>query len=119
MIDSKQAKQALDYILCRLDSDETNCEVQKERNKVERCLKCNVPKSVIILEQFLADCEDKETPKKPIWVRANEHITVDDHELSCPYCKKAIRFDFIAPKYRPKRCEWCGQMLDWSEEKND
>ena len=51
----KEVEHALDYILCRLDSDETNCEVQKERNKLERCLKCNVPKSITILEQFIVN----------------------------------------------------------------
>ena len=55
---------------------------------------------------------EKQIPKKGIMID-------DDYSsvLSCPNCRKPIVNVWNIAKYEPNYCHYCGQALDWSDEK--
>lgn len=63
--------------------------------------------------------DDKETPKKPIFVdtrfrkrgRLYGECSTLEECYKCPNCNLHIFYDL--PDYR---CQYCGQALDWSDE---
>lgn len=93
------------------------------------CKKCDFEKYCnSLVKQHIDDLQelvDKETPKKLI----KEEILIDYDEFddvksfynqiaSCPNCKELLfdendQIDFRELSY----CPYCGQKLDWSEEK--
>lgn len=62
---------------------------------------------------------EKQEPKKPY----SNNI---DARMLCPTCKKQLRTflntedELLVPcrvSHFPEYCEWCGQAIDWSEDK--
>ena len=54
----------------------------------------------------------KQIPKKPIMIEGDLYSV-----LSCPSCKEHIMNVWNRADYELKYCHYCGQALDWSEEK--
>jgi len=65
--------------------------------------------------ECIKECINKDTPQSPEWVLMNPMVNNTDTMCSCPNCNNGIRFDAVAPKYKPHRCEYCGQVLKWEE----
>ena len=55
---------------------------------------------------------EKQIPKKGIMI-GDDYSSV----LSCPNCRKPIVNVWNIAKYEPNYCHYCGQALDWSDEK--
>lgn len=55
---------------------------------------------------------EKQIPKKGIMIGDNYSSV-----LSCPNCRKPIVNVWNIAKYEPNYCHYCGQALDWNEEK--
>lgn len=55
---------------------------------------------------------EKQMPKKGIMI-GDDYSSV----LSCPNCRKPIVNVWNIAKYEPNYCHYCGQALDWSDEK--
>ena len=55
---------------------------------------------------------EKQIPKKGIMIGDNYSSV-----LSCPNCRKPIVNVWNIAKYEPNYCHYCGQALDWSDEK--
>lgn len=57
---------------------------------------------------------EMQIPKKP-----NAHFGsfCDDFTFVCPNCTNPIVIDWSNTAYKPFYCHYCGQALDWSDEK--
>lgn len=66
--------------------------------------------------QIAISALEKEIEKTPI-VKNEFDIPYGREFYACPNCEEYIRYKYTydEPTY-PRRCKWCGQVLDWSVE---
>lgn len=68
--------------------------------------------SIGTIEDF-KDLKEKEIPKKPIYSKKYGY-----HCYDCPVCGTSVTIEMehgCEPDYRLKRCEECGQVINWCE----
>lgn len=82
---------------------ETTCDYQRDKNDEYK--------------DILQELVDKATPKKPI-LKAMEGFSAEvASHLVCPSCGKPITNVWSCAEYKPRYCHYCGQRLDWSDER--
>lgn len=94
-------QEALEFLTKAFNSDCGNCE-ECLVNKL-----CHTYEAIQTLHKIV----DKATPKKPSFLNYGGYKIGNWH---CPNCDSIIILDSRKPK-QPKRCEECGQKLDWSD----
>ena len=90
-----------------------NWTAEQARNDLERLLlRDERPANKVIA--LACKALEKQIPEKGIMI-GDEYSSV----LSCPNFRKPIVNVWNIDNYEPNYCHYCGQKLDWSDEKNE
>ena len=81
---------------------------EKELTKIEKYLLDGYKKPNYKLAEKIMKAVEKQIPKKPISDGWGSYLKL------CPNCKSKEIYDHEKLKHR-KRCDDCGQALDWSD----
>lgn len=77
---------------------------------VENCDMTEVDRHALLLDEAIK----KQISENPVDIPDN---SFGDKVLSCPTCKAPIVNVWNKKGYAPQYCHFCGQALDWSDDK--
>ena len=82
---------------------ETTCDYQRDKNDEYK--------------DILRELVDKATPKKHLLKPMTGYDEAVASHIVCPCCRQPIVNVWNRAKYKPRYCHYCGQRLDWSDER--